>query len=113
MHHKKNATWNCLIGGSKKWNKDETLVHAFPSISETFKLHARCTGRTEDCFVVQFNWDMEISFYEMIALIGNTPCPPILKDQLLPMTYNATKLCMQHQKDRWLHPLLDFISQMN
>jgi len=79
LHHKKNATWNCLIGGSKKWNKDETLVHAFPSISETFKLYARCTGRTEDCFVVQFNWDMEISFYEMIALIGNTPLPPYIK----------------------------------
>ena len=55
LHQTRTATWKCLIGGSKKWKKEELLVEAYPSISETFALHARFVGRSDDYLVFHSN----------------------------------------------------------
>jgi S-adenosylmethionine:tRNA ribosyltransferase-isomerase len=79
LQHKKSATWKCLIGGSKKWKKEETLEHTFTSNDGIFILHATFNGRNEDCFVVTFDWEIDINFYGLIELVGNTPLPPYIK----------------------------------
>ena len=79
LHQTKSATWKCLVGGSKKWKKEELLVQAYPSISETFELHANFVGRSDDYFVVSFNWTEDIPFYALIEKVGNTPLPPYIK----------------------------------
>lgn len=79
LHQSRSATWKCLIGGSKKWKKEETLVQSYPSISDSFELHASFNGRSDDYFIVSFNWTEDISFYALIELVGNTPLPPYIK----------------------------------
>lgn len=79
LHHTSSASWKCLIGGSKKWKKDEILVQSYPSISPSLELHASLNGRSDDYFVVSFKWTSDIAFHALIELVGNTPLPPYIK----------------------------------
>ena len=72
--------WVCLIGNLKKWkNADEGLELKVDGITLTAKLH----GQKGTGYLVEFTWtcdDVEtnLSFAEVIDIVGELPIPPYL-----------------------------------
>lgn len=73
MQSKKNCQWHCTIGNLKRWSPDVTLRKVIGS----YTLNAKLLDRENH--IVEFSWDGDLSFAEVISLSGETPLPPYLK----------------------------------
>ena len=78
FQQKKTSTWRCLVGNIKKW-KEEKLVMKFHYTSHEYNLMAEILSQTNDTFEIKFTWDNDLTFGELIELIGHMPIPPYLK----------------------------------
>jgi len=79
MTVKNNCIWKCLIGNLKKWKGEPLKLNfAINDLPNTlvFKLLDREKG------LVEFHWQQEISFSEVLNQIGNLPLPPYLNRKL-------------------------------
>ncbi len=66
--------WNCLIGGAKKWKQGAVSI-----VTEQGMLEAYLDDRSDDGFVVRFEWSPSTKcFAEMLEIAGNIPLPPYL-----------------------------------
>ncbi len=70
---KNRCSWRCMVGNAKKW-KDETLTIAFEHDGQSHRLNARKIDET----VVGFEWDGELTFGQLLEILGNMPIPPYL-----------------------------------
>lgn len=70
---KKSVTWKTIIGNLKKWKDDETLVYNTPGLT----LKARLLSRED--FMVAFEWEENLTFSEVLDIIGKVPLPPYVK----------------------------------
>lgn len=77
MTSKGNVKWNCLIGGSGKW-KTTTLDKQINIGDQTVVLSAQIKERLPDCFVIEFSWNEEYAFGELLHYAGVIPLPPYL-----------------------------------
>jgi S-adenosylmethionine:tRNA ribosyltransferase-isomerase len=73
MQAKNNCTWKCTIGNLKRWTGTQSLIKKLSSVT----LKATLLNREEG--IVEFTWDNNIPFSEVIDLSGETPLPPYLK----------------------------------
>ncbi|MDD4821597.1 MAG: S-adenosylmethionine:tRNA ribosyltransferase-isomerase [Bacteroidales bacterium] len=71
------CTWVCMIGNLKKW-KEGSLKKEFKSGSRTFCLTATKKQQIGSNYLVEFEWDGEISFAEVLDRAGELPIPPYL-----------------------------------
>lgn len=67
------CTWKCTIGNLKRWTAGTKLSKHVQGIAIEATLLDRETG------LVQFTWDGNRAFAEVISLWGETPLPPYLK----------------------------------
>lgn len=75
----KNACkWICLIGNNKRWNDIELKKNKLFN-NENIELNAERISQKKDSFVVEFKWNSELNFAEIIQLFGIIPLPPYLK----------------------------------
>lgn len=79
----KKTTWKCLIGGVSKW-KESVLSLGFgvvglPAGQAGFDLKAVLLEKLSDAYVVEFNWNADISFAEVLEQAGDIPLPPYIK----------------------------------
>lgn len=79
LHHQKKSSWKCLVGGSKKWKQDETLVMQIPVAALSISLMATRIEKSENYTAIEFSWDQPITFSELIAATGQIPLPPYIK----------------------------------
>ncbi len=75
MTSKFKSSWNCMIGNAKKWKNDTQLNL---KINDKLTLTAK---RVDN--IVEFSWDSEHSFSEIIELSGKVPLPPYLEREPL------------------------------
>ena len=68
------ATWNCMIGNAKRWKIGATELIELNNTSISISR----TGDTE----VQFSWNSEAVFTEIIELMGKVPLPPYLNREV-------------------------------
>ena len=66
--------WKCLVGGAKKW-KTETLH----STKEDITLSVQRIEDAQNPMLLEFSWNNEASFAEILHLFGNIPLPPYIK----------------------------------
>jgi len=71
------CSWYCLVGNQKKW-KDGTLERRFPTPKGEVCLKATRTGVHGTSQCIEFQWDMPLSFAEIIDAVGELPIPPYL-----------------------------------
>lgn len=71
------ATWKCMIGNLKKWNSGEGLWLKFEHNHKKIRLEATLINKEER--LVEFSWDNELSFAQVIDILGKTPLPPYIK----------------------------------
>jgi len=73
---KNKVWWNCMVGGASKWKPGMLLSvqHATPD----FTLNAAIVERQSGSFTIEFTWDADLSFAEVLHHIGKVPIPPYL-----------------------------------
>jgi S-adenosylmethionine:tRNA ribosyltransferase-isomerase len=72
----KSTTWKCMIGGVSKW-KEKELSFVFGVMR--FDLRAKLVEKLSDAYIVEFNWEGDISFAEVLEQTGDIPLPPYIK----------------------------------
>lgn len=72
-----NSTWTCFIGNNKKW-KEGTLSRIVEIAGKKCQLNARRREAVGNAWIVEFSWDGEASFAEVIEQAGVIPLPPYL-----------------------------------
>jgi len=79
MQATSKVTWNCLVGGAKKWKEDllqKEIVMNDCSICFSAKKIEQGDGK----FIIEFSWDHPlITFSEILSAIGNIPLPPYIQ----------------------------------
>jgi S-adenosylmethionine:tRNA ribosyltransferase-isomerase len=75
---KKSCQWKCMVGNLKKW-KSENLEKVIPCASSQIKLVAKFIKTASTYHIIEFEWDNNISFAELIELAGEIPIPPYLE----------------------------------
>ena len=74
MQATSGSSWKCTIGNLKRWPDGTTLIKKVNDI----ELRAQLKSREEG--IVDFNWTpKDISFAEVVRVIGVTPLPPYIK----------------------------------
>lgn len=92
--NEQSEVWKCFVGGVAKW-KNETLVIASEAKQSSkhkedcfghsslemagLELRATLLGKDQDAYLVQFEWNKEIPFYDILEIFGDVPLPPYLK----------------------------------
>jgi len=73
------SIWKCLVGGVGKW-KSGSLKKDISIDENNLELTANITERTEDAWLIRFDWNNpQYSFLEIIEKTGQVPLPPYLK----------------------------------
>ncbi|MFI5186600.1 MAG: S-adenosylmethionine:tRNA ribosyltransferase-isomerase [Chitinophagales bacterium] len=79
MTQKKRVLWRCMIGGASKWKHGQVLEKKIRSGGKEIFLLARYAEKLADSFVIEFSWNDELSFAEILHDAGAIPLPPYIK----------------------------------
>ena len=74
---KGSCSWRCIVGNSKKW-KDGPLSIEFEDRGQTFRLNAQRMEHPATEQIVEFEWDADLTFGQVLELLGRIPIPPYL-----------------------------------
>ena len=79
MQATKKVTWNCLVGGAKKW-KEDVLVKEVQINKIAILFTAKKILNVDGKFIIEFSWNHpSITFSEILTAIGNIPLPPYIQ----------------------------------
>lgn len=67
-----SCQWHCVIGNRKRWKPDSVLQKK----SGALELTARWADASQD--VIEFTWNLDLSFAAVIEQLGAVPLPPYL-----------------------------------
>jgi S-adenosylmethionine:tRNA ribosyltransferase-isomerase len=73
----KKVIWKCMVGNSKKW-KSGILKNEFQINGNNTTLLAEKKSQNGNSFEIEFSWDGNYHFSEIIEQIGQLPIPPYL-----------------------------------
>jgi S-adenosylmethionine:tRNA ribosyltransferase-isomerase len=79
LDQRKHVFWKCLIGGASKWKHGQVLTKEVPIHDEKISLLASIKDRLEDSFLIEFSWEADVRFEEILHAAGSIPIPPYLK----------------------------------
>ncbi|MDU1891137.1 MAG: tRNA preQ1(34) S-adenosylmethionine ribosyltransferase-isomerase QueA [Dysgonomonas sp.] len=71
------CSWVCLIGNLKKWKEGE-LLRSVNVEGKEITIKARRIKSDKDSHIVEFEWDNNIIFSDLLEIIGELPIPPYL-----------------------------------
>jgi len=96
MQQKRTVNWKCLVGGAKKW-KEAFLTKTITVNGDTIILKAKILEKRNDYFIINFIWDNELCFSEILHLNGSIPLPPYLNrspEEKDKTSYQTTYACI-------------------
>ncbi len=73
------TVWNCMIGGASKWKPGQVLEKEIIIDERKLLLTAHYVAKKTDAFLIQFSWNEEYSFAEVLHAAGAIPLPPYIK----------------------------------
>lgn len=80
LQQKASCQWQCLIGGASKWKPGQVLQKSLTVEGKEVILQARYLGKTQDGFVILFDWQSdELPFVQILHAAGAIPLPPYIK----------------------------------
>ncbi|MBO7307486.1 MAG: S-adenosylmethionine:tRNA ribosyltransferase-isomerase [Alistipes sp.] len=71
------SEWNCVVGNLKKWKEGEIFVE-FDVDGTTHRLSAEIVERGTREHIVRFRWTADMTFGQLLELLGRIPIPPYL-----------------------------------
>lgn len=81
MGAKDATTWRCMVGNLKRW-KGEVLEITLKQNDSTIIFKAKEISRENGESIVEFSNDGNLTFSELLELIGNLPLPPYLNREV-------------------------------
>ncbi len=94
---KGRSVWNCIVGNLKKW-KNESLHKSITINHNEVVVSAKRLQTMGDSHVIEFTWDEDVTFGEILEQAGNTPIPPYLNRQSEEIdTHRYQTVYSQHQ----------------
>ena len=76
---KKSTVWRAMVGNGKRWKIGELLTRSITTNAGTYQLHVELKEREPNAYIVQFTWDIDFTFAEVLDDAGILPLPPYLK----------------------------------
>jgi len=70
------VSWHCIVGNKKRWKDEEVLKMPLEIEGQSFQLRAGWADKEDN--EVDFSWDTEVSFSQILEAIGKLPLPPYL-----------------------------------
>lgn len=77
FEQRSSCTWTCFIGNNKKW-KEGPLTREIDLNGHTYRLNAARREAVGNAWIVDFSWDGDANFAEVIDQAGVIPLPPYL-----------------------------------
>ena len=74
---KGSCRWSCIVGNLKKWKDDELHID-FEAEGRAQRLTARKAGQTDKEQIIEFSWNGDQSFGQLLEALGRIPIPPYL-----------------------------------
>lgn len=71
------SEWSCVVGNLKKWKEGEVTIN-FEYEGVGHRLSAEIVERGTREHIVRFRWSVDLSFGELLELLGRIPIPPYL-----------------------------------
>lgn len=71
------SEWSCVVGNLKKWKEGEVAIN-FEYEGVQQRLSAEIVERGTREHIVRFRWSVDLSFGELLELLGRIPIPPYL-----------------------------------
>ena len=71
------SEWSCVVGNLKKWKEGEIFVE-FDIDGERHRLSAEIVERGTREHIVRFRWSADMTFGQLLELLGRIPIPPYL-----------------------------------
>lgn len=78
LYHLGKTRWKCLVGGSKKWKDNEKLSLEIHGEASTI-VFAKNIEKHETYCLIEFEWNEEITFSDVLLKTGLIPLPPYIK----------------------------------
>lgn len=75
-HH--TCQWKVMVGNAKRWKVGEILTKTIPSDSGSYRLSVELCAKVTGAYIVQFSWDGDNTFAEVLEGSGVLPLPPYL-----------------------------------
>lgn len=72
-----HATWSCFVGNNKRW-RDPSVSRCLVVYGKEITLTATRRKAEGNAWVIDFAWDGDVSFAEVIQVAGVIPLPPYL-----------------------------------
>lgn len=74
---KKSCEWSCIVGNLKKWKEGYVEINFVVNDSDEYlRAHLIHNGGREH--IVRFEWSANVTFGELLELLGKIPIPPYL-----------------------------------
>ncbi|NSW44327.1 MAG: S-adenosylmethionine:tRNA ribosyltransferase-isomerase [Bacteroidales bacterium] len=71
--------WLCFVGNAKKWKENTNLIKTLKVNSEDIVITCRNLSSHNNAYIIQFDWNKNIKFIDILTYIGKIPIPPYLK----------------------------------
>lgn len=72
------TTWKAMVGNGKRWKIGEKLTRIIKLGSANIQLHVELKERLADAYIVEFCWNENATFSEILDNVGILPLPPYL-----------------------------------
>ena len=74
---RQECEWSCIVGGVKKWKEGHIAIN-FDYEGRPSALRATLVERGTREHIVRFEWDVELTFGQLLEYLGRIPIPPYL-----------------------------------
>jgi len=74
LQDKGRSQWWCMVGNAKRWKADEVLRQPSPGVLSVVK-----KDHAGDRYLLEFTWNSDATFVEVMATHGLLPLPPYMK----------------------------------
>ena len=74
---KGECEWSCIVGNLKKWKEGFVQID-FDYEGSACQLRAEIKERGEREHIVRFEWDVDLTFGQLLEYLGRIPIPPYL-----------------------------------
>ena len=74
---REQCEWSCIVGNVKNWNEGYVEI-AFEYNGSDYHLRAWIAERGEREHIVRFEWDLDLTFGQLLEYLGRIPIPPYL-----------------------------------
>ena len=74
---KGECEWSCIVGNLKKWKEGFVQID-FDYEGAPYQLRAEIKERGEREHIVRFEWDVDLTFGQLLEHLGRIPIPPYL-----------------------------------